>query len=92
VTRRERRAFARLVEIVCAPQPPLPPVAQTDAVDAFERWMARAPTLNRVLARGVLLLLGERVVGLEPMRAAAAMSYYGDPRVAEVVGHAPRAR
>ena len=92
MTRRERRTFARLVEIVCAPQPPLPPVAQTDAVEAFERWMERAPAVNRSFTRAALLVLGERVVALEPLRAAAAFSYYGDPRVSEAVGYAPRAR
>jgi hypothetical protein len=92
VTRRERRAFARLVELVCAPEPPLPPVAETDAVESFERWMQRAPALNRFASRAALSLLGERVVALEALRAAAAVSYYGDPRVSEVVGYAPRAR
>ncbi len=61
MTARERRAFARLVEIVCAPLPPLPPVADTDAVASFERWMAAAPRLNRIGARAALLLAGERV-------------------------------
>lgn len=89
---RERRAFARLVDIVCAPLPPLPPVHETDAVAAFERWMAGAPRVNRLAVRAALLTLGDRVVGLEPLRAAAALSYYGDPRVAATVGHAPRAR
>jgi hypothetical protein len=89
VTGRERRAFARLIEIVCAPAPPLPPVADTDAVAAFERWMASAPRLNRVATRAALLLGGDRLVALEPLRAAAALSYYGDPQVARTVGHAP---
>lgn len=89
MTARERRAFARLVEVVCAPLPPLPPVAETDAVAAFERWMAAAPRLNRFGARAALLLAGERLVAVEPLRAAAALSYYGDPRVARAVGHAP---
>jgi hypothetical protein len=92
MTARERRAFARLIEIVCAPLPPLPPVADTDAVAAFERWMRQAPALNRGLTRLALLTLGARVIALEPLRAAAAFSYYGDAHVAEVVGHAPRAR
>jgi hypothetical protein len=92
VTARERRTFTRLVERVCAPAPPLPAVADTDAVAAFEAWMARAPALNRVLARGALLALGDRVIALEPLRAAAAFSYYGDHEVAAVLGYAPRAR
>jgi hypothetical protein len=92
VTTRERRALVRLIEAVCAPAPPLPPVRDTDAVEAFERWMAVAPALNRALARAALLGLGDRVVKLEALRAAAAVSYYGDPRVSEIVGYAPRAR
>lgn len=89
MTAHERRAFARLVEIVCAPAPPLPPVAETDAVAAFERWMAAAPLLNRIGARAALLLAGRRLVVLEPLRAAAAFCYYGDPQVAKAVGYAP---
>lgn len=92
MTGRERRAFARLIEIVCAPAPPLPPVAQTDAVAAFERWMINAPRLNRIGARAALFFGGERAVALEPLRAAASFSYYGDPHVAEVVGYSTRAR
>lgn len=92
MTRRERRAFARLVETVCAPVPPLPPVHETDAVAAFERWMAGAPAVNRIGARAALLLLGDRTVKLEPLRAAAAFCYYGDPKAAAAVGYAPRAR
>lgn len=85
---RERRAFTRLVERTCAPRPPLPPVEETDAVDAYERWLAAAPRLNRVAIR-LLVLAGARP---EPLRAIAGFTYYGDPRVAEVVGYAPRAR
>lgn len=89
MTARERRTFAGLIETVCAPLPPLPPVDQTDAVAAFEYWMDRAPALNRVLTRMALLTLGRRVVVIEPLRAAAAVSYYGDPNVAGVVRRAP---
>lgn len=89
MTGRERAAFARLVEIVCAPAPPLPPVADTDAVAGFERWMTTAPRLNRIATRAALLFAGRWLVALEPLRAAAALSYYGDPQVARAVGHAP---
>lgn len=89
MTRRERRAFVRLVRETCAPAPPLPPVEDTDAVAAYECWMAAAPRVNRVAIRAGVLTLGAR---LEALRAIAAFSYYGDPRVAEIVGHAPRAR
>lgn len=91
MTRGERRTFARLVEQVCAPAPPLPPVAETDAVAAFEAWMRRAPRVNRTAARAALLVMGDRVVALEALRAAAALSYYGDPRVSAIVGYTPGA-
>jgi hypothetical protein len=54
--------------------------------------MDRAPAINRALTRGALLALGDRVIALEPLRAAAAFSYYGDHHVAAVLGYAPRAR
>lgn len=92
MTRREQRTLARLIERVCAPAPPLPPVAATDAVAAFERWMAAAPARNRRLARAALLVLGDRAIGLEALRGAAAFCYYGDPGVAAAVGYAPRTR
>lgn len=91
MTRRERRVFHELVDAVCAPRPPLPPVEQTDALEAFERWMRAAPAINRAAVRGALLLLGARAIALEPLRAIAALSYYGDARVSEIVGYAPRA-
>ena len=86
--RRERRAFVRLVNATCAPRPPLPRVEDTDAVAAYAAWMRRAPRLNRVAIRLCVLTLGAR---LEALRAIAGFSYYGDPRVAEIVGYAPRA-
>jgi len=45
---REARAFAALVERVAMPAPPLPRVADTDAVAGFDAWLAAAPALNRV--------------------------------------------
>ncbi len=87
--RRELRAFERLVEQTCAPRPPLPPVAETDAAAAYAAWMRQAPPLNRTLIRLGVLTLGAR---LEALRGIAGFSYYGDPRVARVVGYAPRAR
>ena len=52
--------------------------------------MDEAPALNRVLARAALLTLGDRVIALEPLRAAAAVSYYGDATVSATLGYAPR--
>ena len=57
--RREARAVEALVDAVAAPRPPLPPVADTDAVASFATWIAFAPQPNRALlhaALGVLAL------------------------------------
>src|ERR1041384_1298911 len=51
---REASIFACLTETVVQPQAPLPPVSQTHAGVASDRWMARAPRPNRV---GVRVLL-----------------------------------
>lgn len=104
MSRRERDIFACLVDTVVAPAPPLPPVSRTDTVEAFERWLAAGPRLNRIALRALLLALGaarlrarpsreDRVRLLrraprdlvEPLRAIAAMSYYGDAEVSRVV-------
>ena len=57
MTGRECAAFASLVEDVVRPGDPLPPVGRTDAVAAFERWLAAAPRLNRTLLRVALLAI-----------------------------------
>jgi hypothetical protein len=111
---REARVFACLADTLLAPAPPLPPVRQTDAVAAFDAWLATAPRVNRVGARALLLALGaarwcrrpararlaslERVARsstagrgvVEALRAAAAVSYYGDARVSALLGYTPR--
>jgi hypothetical protein len=111
---REARVFACLADTLLAPAPPLPPIAQTDAVAAFDAWLATAPRVNRLGARGVLLALGalrwcrrparvrlaslERLARssaagrgiVEALRAAAAISYYGDARVSALLGYRPR--
>jgi hypothetical protein len=105
---RERDIFACLVDTIVAPAPPLPPVRETDAVDAFDRWLAAAPRLNRAGLRAALLSLGalrlrrrdaparlrllRRIPKdlMEPLRAAAAMSYYGDPTVGRLLGYDPK--
>jgi hypothetical protein len=109
MTRRESIALAALIDAVAAPRPPLPPVADTDAADAFERWLAYAPRVNRCALRAALaglaiaryphkdraarLALLKRLGPLgEALRAAAAMSYYGDTGVLAALGHDPAAR
>jgi hypothetical protein len=54
MTPREASIFAAVVDAVVDPEPPLPPVAQTDAVAAFERWLVAAPPLNRAALRALL--------------------------------------
>lgn len=83
-------AFERFAERVLAPAPPLPPVAETDAEAAFEAWMARAPRLNRFAARAALRSPVRPRQAEEALRAAAAISYYGDPAVSRLLGYDPR--
>jgi len=54
VRRREARAVEALVDAVAAPRPPLPPVAETDAVASFATWIALAPQPNRALLHAAL--------------------------------------
>jgi hypothetical protein len=54
VRRREARAVEALVDAVAAPRPPLPPVADTDAVASFATWIALAPQPNRALLHAAL--------------------------------------
>ena len=62
---REASIFACLADTVVAPEPVLPPVRETDAVAFFDRWMARAPRVNRIAVRGLLYTLetGPRLLG-----------------------------
>jgi nucleoid-associated protein YgaU len=111
MTRRETAALAALIDAVAAPRPPLPPVGQTDAIAAFERWLGYAPRLNRAAVRAALsglaaarfpqrpraarLALLRRIrprPAAEALRAAAAVSYYGDAGVLAVLGHDPATR
>jgi len=62
---REASIFACLADTVVAPEPVLPPVRETDAVAFFDRWMSRAPRVNRIALRGLLYTLetGPRLLG-----------------------------
>src|SRR3954462_5978282 len=51
---REASIFACLTDTVVQPAAPLPPVARTDAVAAFDRWMAPAPRPNPLGDRPLL--------------------------------------
>jgi len=88
VTRGERRRFAALVEETVRPVPPLPAVAATDAVEAFERWLGSAPAVHRLGLRLLLLLVRARVRGADDvMRRLAAHCYYGDAGVMRALGY-----
>lgn len=87
MTRVERRRFAALVEDAVRPVAPLPPVAATDAVAAFERWLASAPAAHRYALRA-LLLVRTRVRSVDDvLRRFAAHCYYGDAAVMRVLGY-----
>jgi hypothetical protein len=51
---REASIFACLVDTVVQPGGGLPPVARTDAVEFFDRWLVRSPRPNRIGLRAVL--------------------------------------
>ena len=97
LTARERAAFVRVVETVVAPAPPLPPVHRTDAVAAFDHLLDASPRTHRLALRSAMLALGrisaehrERVIRhLDPIRATAALTYYGDPGVQRLLGYDP---
>ena len=54
---REASIFACFTDAVVAPEPVLPAVRETDAVDFFDDWMARSPLLNRLGMRAFLYVL-----------------------------------
>jgi hypothetical protein len=54
---REAAIVTALADAVAAPGPPLPRVEETDAVQAFDRWLALAPRTNRAALRVALHVL-----------------------------------
>jgi hypothetical protein len=67
LTPREASIFACLTDTVVAPEPVLPPVRDTTAVEFLDRWLSRAPRLNTFGLRALLyvaelapLLAGQR--------------------------------
>ena len=57
ISPREASIFACLTDTVVAPAPALPPVAQTDAAAAFDRWLDHAPRINALGLRAALFAL-----------------------------------
>lgn len=65
ITPREASIFACVAETLVQPRPPLPPIAATDTVASFDRWMALSPPRNRAGFRALLYVLevGPRLTG-----------------------------
>ena len=79
---REASIFACLCDTVVSPAPPFPAVANTDAVEAFDRYLAHSSWLNRLGLRVVVHAaeLAPRVLGqrarlrrLEPHQRGEAL-------------------
>jgi hypothetical protein len=68
MTRAERRIFTALVEHAAAPAWPLPPIAETDAIEAFGRYLVASPAVNRLGLRASLALLELAPIALGPVR------------------------
>lgn len=56
LTPREASIFACVTDTVVAPEPLLPPVRETTAVEYLDRWLALAPRLNRIGLRALLYI------------------------------------
>ena len=60
MTRGERRVVERLLEVTVGGDE-LPPVAETDALTAFDEWLRSAPRANRAALRGLLRGVGAKL-------------------------------
>ena len=97
LTTREKAAFARVVDAALAPAPPLPPVHRTDAVAAFGHLLDASPRTHRLALRCAMIATGrlprrwrlKAIRHLDPIRATAALTYYGDPGVQRLLGYDP---
>ena len=86
MTRGEAQRVAALVEEAVRPGGALPPVRDTDAIAAFDRWLRAAPRVNRLLLRTLLRTPSVRAAH-EVLLRIAAHCYYGDPRVMRALGY-----
>ena len=104
MTRGERRAVERLLDAAVPAGEELPPVAQTDAVEAFGAWLHAAPAPNRLVLRALLRLVArgdvaQRIERGKGVRGGAAQilariathCYYGDEDVMRRLGYDARA-
>jgi hypothetical protein len=89
---REASIFACFTDAVVAPEPILPPVRQTDAVEFFDDWMARSPRLNRLGMRALLYVLELSPLLAGPRRTRLRRLDRGDrTKWLNAVEKAPRA-
>ena len=101
MTRRELQRIHSLIEWAVDPQPPLPAVADTDAVDAMARNIERSPAPQRAGLRAAVAVAGalpRRALESGPLAplgelvtALAHLAYYGDLGVMHVVSYDPAA-
>ena len=102
MTRRELATVGCLIEWAVSPEPPLPAVADTDAVAAFARNFAGCSLAERLGLRVLLAALDPRRTGLlsrlergataplaSGLAALAQLSYYGDLGVMRTLGYDP---
>src|SRR3954469_2477468 len=86
---REASIFACLTDTVVQPAAPLPPVAGTDAVAAFDRWMARSPRPNRAGLRVLLYAVEAGPLAVGFRRRLRRLAPADRARYVERVEHAP---
>jgi hypothetical protein len=88
---REASIFACLVDALVAPRSPLAPVTETNAVAAFDSWLAASPRPNRLGLRALLYTveLGPLLTGrLARMRT---LDRAGRTHYLEAIDNAPLA-
>ena len=57
LSRREAAIFTAFADTVVAPAPCLPPIDDTDTIDALDDWLTRAPRLNAAALRAAITAL-----------------------------------
>jgi hypothetical protein len=97
ISPREASMFACVCDTIVAPEPALPPVRETDAVEFFDDWLARSTRLNRTGLRALLYVaeMGPRGLGLggrlrqlssaDRGRALEAAEGAGSPQVRQLL-------
>ena len=71
---RERRAVERLLGAAVPDGDGLPPVAQTDALGAFDTWLQAAPKPNRIALRAALRAVDAKLRRLPDAERSAWLS------------------